>query len=88
MQRVILLPTLSTKESFFVSFLIVFNETVDRMGADHEPDYVVLWHEGKSGRLAQEVRTSSALLGMHPLTSYSGWILVGGKIRTGRYTQL
>ena len=55
MHRVILLPKLSTKESFFVSRLIVFNETFAQMGADHEPDYVLLWHEGKSGRLAQDV---------------------------------
>ena len=90
MQRVILLPKLSTKESFFVSRLIVFNETFARMGADHESDYVVLWHEGSMVDLPKmlQVRTSSALLRMHPLTSYSGWIIVGGKIRTGRYTQL
>ena len=59
MQRVILLPKLSTKESFFVSRLIVFNETFARMGADRAPDYVVLWHEGKSGsRLDQDVASA------------------------------
>lgn len=58
MQKVIILPKLSTKESFFISRLIVFNETFARMGAGHEPDYVVLWHEGISGRLAQDVASA------------------------------
>ena len=58
MQKVILLPKLSTEESFFVSRLIVFNETFARMGAQGEPDYVILWHEGISGRLAQDVASA------------------------------
>ena len=90
MQRVILLPKLSTKESFFVSRLIVFNETFARMGADHEPDYVVLWHEGKSGRLAQDVASAYIkCITRDASPNLLFWVdNCGGKIRTGRYTQL
>ena len=57
MQRVIMLPKLSTKESFFVSRLVVFNETFASISND-KPDYVILWHEGIAGRLAGNVASS------------------------------
>lgn len=57
MQRVILLPKLSTKESFFVSRLVVFNETFANLTLG-KPSYTVLWHEGVSGRLAGDVASS------------------------------
>jgi len=57
MQRVILLPKLSTKESFFVTRLVVFNETFASITPDKR-DYVILWHEGIAGRLAANVASS------------------------------
>lgn len=57
MQKIILLPKLSTKEHFFVSRLIVFNETFASVGGT-KPDYVILWHEEVAGRLASDVANS------------------------------
>ena len=48
MQRVILLPKLPSKEHFFVSRLVVFNETFAALS--DSPDYCMLWHEAISGR--------------------------------------
>ena len=71
-QNVILLPKFSTKENFFVSRLIVFNETFARLGADHEPDYVVLWHEGKSAYLPTIPADSPELLRKSTSNYYIG----------------
>ena len=56
MQKVILLPKLTTKEHFFTSRLVVFNETFARL--DGKQDLVILWHEAIAGRLAQNVASS------------------------------
>ena len=44
MQKVILLPKMTTKEHFFVSRLVVFNATFASM--NEEVDFAVLWHKG------------------------------------------
>ncbi|ESP02099.1 hypothetical protein LOTGIDRAFT_157248 [Lottia gigantea] len=56
MQKVILLPKLTTKEHFFISRLVVFNETFASL--DGDTDFVVLWHEGIAGRLATDVASA------------------------------
>ena len=56
MQKVILLPKMTTKEHFFVSRLVVFNETFASM--QNDGDYVILWHEGIAGRKASDVASS------------------------------
>lgn len=56
MQKIILLPKMETKEHFFVSRLVVFNETFASVKQD--VDYVMLWHEAISGRLATDVSSS------------------------------
>ena len=56
MQKVILLPKMTTKEHFFVSRLAVFNETFASLKED--VDYVVLWHEEVRGRLAADVASA------------------------------
>ena len=56
MQKVILLPKMTTKEHFFVSRLVVFNETFASM--NEEVDFAVLWHEGIAGRLATNVASA------------------------------
>ncbi len=42
---------------FFVSRLVVFNETFASISND-KPDYVIIWHEGVAGRLAGNVAGS------------------------------
>jgi len=44
MQKVILLPKLTSKEHIFVSRLVVFNETFASL--DGHADLLILWHEG------------------------------------------
>ena len=56
MQKVILLPKMTLKEQFFVSRLVVFNETFASVKDDG--DYVILWHEAISGRLAVDVAST------------------------------
>ena len=56
MQKVILLPKLTVKEHFFVSRLVVFNETFASVKQDG--DYVLLWHEAISGRLGVDVAST------------------------------
>ena len=56
MQKIILLPKLTTKEHFFVSRLVVFNETFASLKGD--ADFVMLWHEGIAGRVAANVASS------------------------------
>lgn len=57
MQKVILLPKMKIKEHFFVSRLVVFNETFASLTSD-KPDYVILWHEAISGRLSCDVASA------------------------------
>ena len=52
----LLLPKLTTKEHFFVSRLVVFNETFASLKGD--ADFVMLWHEGIAGRVAANVASS------------------------------
>ena len=55
MQKVILLPKLTSKEHVFVSRLVLFNETFASL--DGNDDLLILWHEGVAGRSAQVVAT-------------------------------
>ena len=48
MQKVILIPKLTTKESFFVSRLVCFNETL-ASGEKGDKNFAGMWHEGISG---------------------------------------
>ena len=57
MQKIILLPKLTTKEHFFVSRLVVFNVTFASMTGT-EDDHVILWHEAIAGRLAENVASA------------------------------
>jgi len=54
MQKIILLPKLTTKQHFFVSRLVVFNETFACLN-EGENDIAVLWHEAINGRNAADV---------------------------------
>ena len=54
MQRVIVLPKLTTKEHLFVSSLVTFNETFASK-TPSKPDYCILLHEAISGRKAPDV---------------------------------
>ena len=56
MQKIILLPKLTIKQHFFVSRLVIFNETFASM--DGKNDMVILWHEGISGRNAADVTSA------------------------------
>ena len=55
-QKVILLPKMTPKEHFFVSRLVVFNETFASVKEDG--DFVILWHKAISGRLGVDVASS------------------------------
>ena len=57
MQQVIIIPKLTTKEAFFTSRLVCFNETF-ASGKSGEKDYAVVWHEGIKGRKAGDVASS------------------------------
>ena len=57
MQKVILIPKLTTKESFFVSRLVCFNETF-ASGEKGDKNFAVMWHEGISGRKASDVTSA------------------------------
>ena len=85
-----MLPKLSTKESFFVSRLIVFNETFARLEAPGQTDYVVLWHEAIAGRKAADVASTyikCIVLDSSPRILF--WAdNCGGQNKTGRYIQL
>ncbi|CAH1996809.1 unnamed protein product [Acanthoscelides obtectus] len=56
MQKVLLLPKMSTKESFFVSRLVVFNETFASLHKDG--NICVMWHEAIRGRSATDVASA------------------------------
>ena len=57
MQKVIVLPKLTTKEHVFVSRLVTFNETFASKSPGY-PSYCVLWHEEISGREASDVASA------------------------------
>ena len=57
MQKVILIPKLTTKESVFVSRLVCFNETF-ACGIEGDKSYAIMWHEGISGRKAADVTSA------------------------------
>ena len=57
MQKVIIIPKLTTKEHVFVSRLVCFNETFAG-SKSVKAEYAVLWHEGISGRKASDVASS------------------------------
>ena len=57
MQKVLIIPKLTTKEHLFVSRLVVFNETFACRSGGH-PDFCILWHEAISGRKATDVASS------------------------------
>ena len=57
MQKVLVLPVLTTKQHLFVSRLIVFNETFASKTAD-VPEFIMLWHEGIRGRTATDVAST------------------------------
>ena len=56
MQKVILLPKMTLKEHFFVSRLVVFNETFASVYG--EVDLLILWHEAIAGRNANHVSSA------------------------------
>lgn len=61
MQKVLLLPKMAIKEAFFVSRLIVFNETfcpINTSPGQDTKNICVLWHEAINGRRAAEVASS------------------------------
>ena len=58
MQKIILLPKLTSKQHFFVSRLVTFNETFACINDPSEPDRVILWHEAISGRSAADVASA------------------------------
>ena len=57
MQKVLILPKLTTKEHLFVSRLVCFNETFASSRRGHI-DYAIMWHEGISGRKACDVASA------------------------------
>ena len=58
MQGVILLPKLSTKESFLLAAWSFSMKRLPSSISNDKPDYVILWHEGIAGRLASNVASS------------------------------
>ena len=56
MQKVILLPKLTTKETVFTSRVICYNETFARLSSG--TDLCVLWHEAIAGRNAEQVASA------------------------------
>ena len=54
MQRVIVLPTLTSKERVLVRRLVTFNETFASK-TPGKPGYCILWHEATAGRKAPDV---------------------------------
>ena len=61
MQKVVVLPKLTTKEHVFTSRLVTFNETFAAKSSGYQ-DYCVLWHEAISGRKAADVASSYIML--------------------------
>ena len=57
MQRVIVLPRLTTKEHVLASRLVTFNEIIASK-TPGKPDYCILWHEAIAGRKAPDVASA------------------------------
>ena len=53
MQKILLRPKMTIKEHFYVSRLVIFNETFSSLNKDGH--YIMLWHEGIAGRKATDV---------------------------------
>jgi hypothetical protein len=59
MQKIILLPKMTTKEHFFTSRLVTFYETFACLNPTTEDsDLVIVWHEAVSGRSAPDVASA------------------------------
>ena len=56
MQRVVVLPKITTKEHLFVRRLVTFNETFVSKTSG-KPDYCILWNETIAGRKAPDVES-------------------------------
>ena len=86
LQKVILLPKMTTKEHLFVSRLVVFNETFASM--NEEVDFAVLWHEEIAGRLASAFIKRINLSGKETVTFWvyncsgqnKNWTLFSGLV--------
>lgn len=57
MQKVLIIPKMTTKNSFFVSRLIAMNETFASLKKNGQ-NVCVLWHEAIAGRSAKEVASA------------------------------
>lgn len=57
MQKILILPKMSTKNSYFVSRLVVMNETFASL-KNGGKNYCVLWHEATNSRGAAEVAST------------------------------
>ena len=58
MQKVLVLPKLSSKDHVFVSRLVTFNQTFALKDEDGGTHYVILWHEALTGRTALDVSSA------------------------------
>lgn len=59
MQKVLILPRMpSCKDAFFLSRLVVFNETFAKMGANKRLSYCIFWNESIAGRCAEDVSSA------------------------------
>ncbi|CAH2000887.1 unnamed protein product [Acanthoscelides obtectus] len=56
LQKVLLLPKMTTKESFFIPRLVTFNETFAPLNKDDNKCYV--WHEATRGRNAPDIAST------------------------------
>ena len=54
MQRVIVLPKLTTKKHLFLGLLVTFNETFGSK-TPGKPDYCILWYEAIAGRKVTDI---------------------------------
>ncbi|KAL3266636.1 hypothetical protein HHI36_010799 [Cryptolaemus montrouzieri] len=54
MQKILIIPEMMTKNSFFISRLICFNETFASL-RNHGQNVCVLWHEAIMGRNSSDV---------------------------------
>ena len=57
MQKVMLIPKLTTKESFFVSRFVCFNK-IFACGSSGGKNYAIMWNESVSSRKASDVTSS------------------------------
>lgn len=57
MQKILILPKMTIKNSFFISRLVVFHETFANLKSGKQ-NKCVLWHEAVKGRTAQDVTSA------------------------------